>query len=161
MAFFGGFGGALRGAGIGGALGFMGSEDRVGGLLGGMAGGAVAGMFGPWAGRQMMGGRGINFAGGMRTALGMGIKGAKAARGGFQRIAANSLTRGAGYGGIAAGFGADITRMAGYGLAGARNYIGRNSVMTNKIGGTALAAIGVASMANLGATVLSSNRGYR
>lgn len=140
---------ALR-ALAGGAAGGM-----MTGSWGGVAGGAaVAGLGGGMMSRY---GRGLNFAGGVEKGLGAGILGASIGAGSRGLGRWSNKLSGVG---LAANMGSRGLTGIGRGLIGARNFIGRKSVATNKIGGYAMASMGAGAGAYIGSTVLSSNRGY-
>ena len=147
MAFFGGIPGMLKGAGVGAGLGYLGADgDYLRAMGGGAIGGALMGGFGAVGMRKLAGGRTI--AGMAQTGLGYGIRGL-------------GITGGALAGG--GRFSRGMANIAGLGIGGmfnARNWLGRNAAITNKVGGITLGAIGVASAAHMGSSVLSSNRGF-
>jgi len=151
--------GTLGGAAIGGLYGASGGGGMGGAIGGAVMGGAFGGA-GFRAARRFGAARGMSIAGGMRRGLESGIRGARWGRGKLTGVAARSLVGGAGYGGVAAGYGADLTRAAGMGMATARGAIGRNATAVNKYGGMALGAIGTASAAHIGSSIMASNRGY-
>ena len=139
---FSAVGGALarggKGAIAGAGLGFLNTGDMYGAAGGAVAGGLFGGLGMPAISR-FAGNRGLSVAGVGRTALGYGIRGARGARRGMTGIAANQLA-GGGVNrlGIAAGYGADVMRGVGGGLAGARGYLGKNAATVNKFGGMGL-----------------------
>jgi len=141
--------GALIGAGAGAGVGWLSGDGLFpgGSMLGGAVGGAFAGGVGLPLARGLL--RGRTLAGTGQAGLGLGI----------------------GYGGRAAALAADRGGRAGFvasnlmgrGISGmftARAWLRRNAAVTNKYGGKALAGLGMASAGYLGASAMSSNRGY-
>jgi hypothetical protein len=145
MSMLGRFAGRALMGGAGGGI--------MTGDWGGAAGGAAIAGFG--GGALARYGGGFNIAGGMRSgiqALRRGSVGLeRAAWGGFER-------RGASWLGNAMGRTALASNYARGSLGMARSFIGRNSAMTNRIGGYTLASLGVGAGAYIGSTVLNSNR---
>ncbi len=137
------------GKGVAGGIagGIYGSGDGMDGALGGAAGGAAAASLGIPFARGMLKKRG-----GVKGLAGWGI---------------NSLSRGeAALGRMGGGLGRAYqkampysrrTAMAG-GLGKAEAFIGRNAAITNKVGGAAMAVLGVGASAHIGSSMLSSNR---
>ena len=125
------------------------------GNWGGVAGGAaVAGLGGGMMSRY---GRGLNFAGGIGRGLGFGSRMASigAISRNFGKIDTGLSRMGLGTNITSKGF----TKI-GQGLSSARGFVGSKSIVTNKIGGYAMASMGAGAGAYIGSTVLSSNRGY-
>jgi hypothetical protein len=152
--------GILANAGIGmlagGAIGGAGNNWRWEGMAGGAALGGVGLAVGGW-GLNRMGGVSRLASRGMEYARG----GVAYAQSGLAGIAQRQLnSNGLNIWGQAAGYGALGMRGAGMGLASVHSFIGNNSTAINKYGGYALGAMGVASAANIGSSILSSNRGY-
>ena len=152
----------------------MGIFNRA--LIGGLAGGLMTGDLGGLAGGAAMGIGGWSMAQRLGSKMGGGTTNAlRGALSGAERLvtrantAASSrwassaglgvATRGASVMGRASQFGT----MANRGIRSASNFIGRNSITTNKIGGYAMGAAGIGAGAYLGSSVLRSNqrqRGY-
>jgi hypothetical protein len=144
----------------GGALGYMNTGD-LGGIAGGAAGGALFGAVGFPMGRNFLARRGklAGLAGRGAGFLERGALGAASRAGGYaQRY--GPMTGVATRGGIAANRVQGWAGRAATGLAMGGEFIGRNAVMTNKIGGGALAALGLGASAHIGSSVISSNRGF-
>lgn len=134
MGFFGSkvLGQAVAGGLAGGMWGSL-SDPSLKGFGTGAAIGAGVGVFGPTIGRRMMAGR-KSFAGHVATGLG-------------------------GLGGLASRIpkiGGTIDR----GLTRAAGFVGTNQNRINRIGAGTLLALGTASSAYIGSSILSSNRGY-
>lgn len=135
----------MAGAGIGGALGYMGNpQDRGMGILGGAAGGALAGAFGPWAGGKLMGNQGL-IGQGLRGARGLGATGSAWAGGSLQKLAGGSFLG-------KAGKASPYLRSGAFALG--------RGLESNRWGSQAVLGLGMASAASIGSSVLASNRGY-
>lgn len=139
------FGRTIAGGLLGGALT---------GDLGGVAAGAAAGGVGGWAGGKMLANRGgISGLASKGLGYGMGL-----ARRGSQMGAAGYY--GGALGKTVGGGLFQASNALGMGMGTAKNWIGNNAALTNKVGGVALGAMGIAASAHIGSSVLRSNRGY-
>ena len=121
------------------------------GDLGGVAGGAATGMLG--GGMLNKYGRGLGVSDAINKGLGYGIRGAK-----MGSRAGAGMYYGKSWAGKLAGnsvFGA--SNRVGAGLVGARNFMSRNAMMTNRVAGASMAAMGTAAGAYIGSSVLNSN----
>lgn len=134
-----GWRGALEGAAIGGgvaafggkAAGWLGRRYGISSIAGGMAGGLRHG------------------------ARAFGRAGAKIATAASNRAVAGNLNR---LQANMSSFGVNSATSAAKGFNTASRFIGRNRQTINKYGGVAFGAIGVASAAHIGSSVLASNR---
>ena len=144
---------AAKGAAIGGGLGAL-SQGDFGGMVGGAGMGAMAGIgmpayagalgrLGSVGGLAKRGAQGLGDLGGMLA--GAGRRSAKLGGGIASNLGVGMFHTGA------------LTQRMGTAASG---FIGGYMVSVNKWGGIGLAALGVGSASMIGASALSSNRGY-
>jgi len=143
MGLYGFLGRSAAGAALGAFMGGDQGQSRLGGAIGG----AAMGGFGVWAGRKA-----LRRFGGISGISSRGL-------GHFAGWNDRFLTKSARMGTVG-----NYMRSAGDRIGGGMSqtalWIGKNSNGINKYGGAALAALGVASAAHIGSSVMGSNNGY-
>lgn len=147
-------GGSMRGALGGAAVGGLMSGD-MGGVIGGAVGGGLMGGMGNRYAAQAL--RGVDASKIVGGAAGMATRGMSMASKYAYKGAGMRLGK-SGYG--AAMMGAQTITRGRNAMANGAQWIGNNSVKTNKFAGKAAAAAGIGAGAYIGASAISSNRGY-